>query len=58
MFDHADEERLHMLKLIRYVNERGGHASMVLNLDAPLDDAAIEKVRQVAHVNVARLIGF
>jgi len=25
-YSQADEERLHMLKLIRYVNERGGHA--------------------------------
>ena len=26
LYGHADEERMHMLKLIRYVNERGGHA--------------------------------
>jgi len=26
MYDHADEERLHMLKMIRFVNERGGMA--------------------------------
>jgi len=26
MYDHSDEERMHMLKLIKYVNERGGHA--------------------------------
>ncbi len=26
MYKHSDEERLHMLKLIKYVNERGGHA--------------------------------
>jgi len=25
-YSQADEERLHMLKLIKYVNERGGHA--------------------------------
>lgn len=25
-FKHSDEERMHMLKLIRYVNERGGFA--------------------------------
>ena len=25
-YQHSDEEREHMLKLIRYVNERGGHA--------------------------------
>ncbi len=26
MYDHSDEERAHMLKLVRFVNERGGKA--------------------------------
>lgn len=26
MYQHSDEERFHMLKLIKFVNERGGHA--------------------------------
>ena len=25
LYHHADEERMHMLKLVRFVNERGGH---------------------------------
>ncbi|MBA3664992.1 MAG: ferritin [Bacteroidetes bacterium] len=25
LYEHADEERMHMLKLIKFVNERGGH---------------------------------
>lgn len=25
LFKHSDEERMHMLKLVKYVNERGGH---------------------------------
>jgi len=25
LFTHSDEERMHMLKLIKFVNERGGH---------------------------------
>jgi ferritin len=25
LYHHADEERMHMLKLIKFVNERGGH---------------------------------
>lgn len=25
LYTHADEERLHMLKLIKFINERGGH---------------------------------
>lgn len=34
LYSHADEERQHMLKLIRYVNERGGHA-IIPSLDGP-----------------------
>ena len=33
-YRHSDEERAHMLKLIKYVNERGGHA-IVPALDKP-----------------------
>jgi ferritin len=25
-YGHADEERMHMLKLVKFINERGGHA--------------------------------
>ena len=34
MYAQSDEERLHMLKLIKYVNERGGHAQ-ITDLAAP-----------------------
>jgi ferritin len=34
MYRHSDEERLHMLKLVKYVNERGGHA-IISDLKAP-----------------------
>ncbi|HMB63069.1 MAG TPA: ferritin [Eudoraea sp.] len=34
MYKHSDEERLHMLKLVKYVNERGGHAH-ISDLKAP-----------------------
>ena len=34
MYGHSDEERMHMLKLVKYVNERGGHA-IVSGLKAP-----------------------
>ncbi len=34
MYGQSDEERLHMLKLFKYINERGGHA-IVSELDAP-----------------------
>lgn len=28
LYTHSDEERMHMLKLIKYVNERGGQATI------------------------------
>ncbi len=34
MYGHSDEERMHMLKLVKYVNERGGHAQ-ISDLKAP-----------------------
>lgn len=34
MYKHSDEERQHMLKLVKYVNERGGHAK-ISDLKAP-----------------------
>jgi ferritin len=34
LYEHSDEERMHMLKLIKFVNERGGHAH-VPKLDSP-----------------------
>ncbi len=37
MYRHSDEERMHMLKLIKYVNERGGHAH-ISDLKAPDKD--------------------
>ena len=34
MFNQSDEERQHMLKLVKYVNERGSHAK-ITELKAP-----------------------
>ena len=34
LYGHSDEERMHMLKLLRYVNERGGHG-LVPEIKAP-----------------------
>jgi len=28
LFSHADEERMHMLKLVHYMNDRGGEAQL------------------------------
>ncbi len=34
MYAHSDEERMHMLKLVKFINERGGHAK-IATLKAP-----------------------
>jgi len=34
LYEHADEERMHMLKLVHYVNDRGGHAKL-LKVEVP-----------------------
>ncbi len=34
LFEHADEERMHMLKLVHYINDRGGNA-LLANIDQP-----------------------
>jgi ferritin len=34
LFMHSDEERMHMLKLLRFINERGGHG-LVPQLEPP-----------------------
>lgn len=34
MYAHSDEERQHMLKLVKFINERGGHAK-ISELSAP-----------------------
>ena len=37
LYFHAEEERLHMLKFVHYLNDRGGHA-VIPALDAPPKD--------------------
>ena len=37
LFAHSDEERMHMLKLIRFINERGGSA-IIPSLHMPKQD--------------------
>lgn len=36
LYKHSDEERMHMLKLVQYVNERGGKA-LIPQLDQPAE---------------------
>lgn len=34
LYEHADEERMHMMKLVRFVNDRGGKAQL-MSIEAP-----------------------
>jgi ferritin len=34
LYEHSDEERMHQLKLVRYLNDRGGHA-LTMSLEEP-----------------------
>ncbi|HLG01984.1 MAG TPA: ferritin [Bacteroidia bacterium] len=41
LFKHSDEERLHMLKLIRFINERGGQATVPALAKPPRDFSSL-----------------
>ena len=49
LFHHSDEERMHMLKLFRYINDRGGHA-IVPGLESPPKDfQSIQEIFEIVH---------
>lgn len=45
-YDHSDEERQHMLKLVKYVNERGGHAKITAVQEPPNDFTDLKQAFQ------------
>ena len=44
LYMHSDEERMHMLKLVKFVNERGGHAEIPLLDQTPKTFDGIEDI--------------
>jgi ferritin len=44
LYKHSDEERIHMLKLIRYVNERGGKALIPALKQPPVNFSSLTEV--------------
>lgn len=44
MYTHSDEERFHMLKLIKFVNERGGVAIVPAVPQPPVEFDSLERV--------------
>jgi ferritin len=44
LYQHSDEERMHMLKLVRFVNERGGRAIIPMLEQPPKEFKSIREV--------------
>jgi len=46
MYTHSDEERMHMLKLVKFVNERGGHAKISILKAPPVSFGSFKEMFQ------------
>lgn len=46
MYAHSDEERMHMLKLVKFVNERGGHAQITTLEKPPVSFGSFKEMFQ------------
>jgi len=46
LYQHSDEERMHMLKLVKFVNERGGHAIIPALNQPPVKFDSIQNIFQ------------
>jgi ferritin len=46
LYHHSNEERLHMLKLVRFINERGGHGTIPALTKPPLKYKGIKPLFQ------------
>ena len=44
LYGHADEERMHMMKLIKFVNERGGHGVVPALKQPPVTFKSVKSV--------------
>lgn len=49
LFKHSDEERMHMLKLVRFVNQRGGHAIIPSLAEPPAKFDSIQSIFKSLH---------
>src|SRR6187399_3599644 len=49
LYKHSDEERMHMLKLIMFVNERGGHGLVPVLKAPPANFKGIPEVFELIH---------
>jgi ferritin len=44
LYTHSDEERMHMLKLVHYLNDRGGYATLLDIEQPPQEFESLQKV--------------
>ena len=44
MYTQSDEERIHMLKFIKYINERGGHAIVSEIKQPPVEQGSVKEM--------------
>lgn len=44
LYHHADEERMHMLKLVKFVNERGGHGVVPALKQPPVTFKSVKSI--------------
>lgn len=44
LYQHSDEERFHMLKLVKFINERGGKAVIPAVEKPPIDFESLENI--------------
>jgi ferritin len=49
LFHHSDEERMHMLKLFHYINDRGGHAIVPAFAGPQKDFKSIREIFEIVH---------
>ncbi|HET6244405.1 MAG: ferritin [Bacteroidetes bacterium] len=51
LYRQSDEERLHMLKLVKYINERGGKAIIPSLEEPPREFESLPKVFEMVHAH-------
>ncbi len=50
LYQHSDEERMHMLKLVHFLNDRGGYAQLMAVEQPPVDYKSLEEMfNEVLH---------
>lgn len=47
LYNHSDEERKHMLKLIKYINKRGGYADIFMEKTTIIEDISYNSLKEL-----------